>query len=326
MKKRWLAVAVSIALTIGALFLLLDWMGDMRAGIATSARAASLSLSVTAVNPNTAPNDVDTPIVIRGTGFTATLSGTEVLTAPVVYLGETALADVLWGSTTTLSATVPWGLVTGTYTMTVVNPDGISATLASAFTVTDGINMWTTGGPYGGQAVQLAIKPGYTNTILASMWGAGLFISEDAAGTWRQIHDYDWPIAFDFDAQNPGVIYFGTDGGVFRSMDSGASWEHITDDPEDIETNGFSSAYPAAHPVQAGYVYVGMGSCAGKDQEPGTGGVFFSTDYGDTWTARNTGLTDLDIQAIAINPQNPGTLLAGTFDGNVFYSNDGGLN
>ncbi len=42
------------------------------------------------------------------------------------------------------------------------------------------------------------------------------------------------------------------------------------------------------------------------------GGVFKSTDSGGTWTAANTGLTNLTVYALAINPATPATLYAGT--------------
>ena len=50
----------------------------------------------------------------------------------------TPLTNVTWVNSTTLTATVPWGIDPGTYDLTVVNPDG-SDTMADAFTVTQGI-------------------------------------------------------------------------------------------------------------------------------------------------------------------------------------------
>ena len=41
-------------------------------------------------------------------------------------------------------------------------------------------------------------------------------------------------------------------------------------------------------------------------------GVFASTDGGTTWQARNNGLTDLSILALAIDPSHPSVLFAGT--------------
>jgi uncharacterized repeat protein (TIGR02543 family) len=54
------------------------------------------------------------------------------------------------------------------------------------------------------------------------------------------------------------------------------------------------------------------------------GGVFRSTDGGSTWTALNTGHTNLSVWALAINPLSPSTLYAGTWGYGVFRSTDGG--
>jgi hypothetical protein len=42
------------------------------------------------------------------------------------------------------------------------------------------------------------------------------------------------------------------------------------------------------------------------------------------WSAANTGLTDLSVKALAIDPQHPATLYAGTSGAGVFKSTDGG--
>jgi photosystem II stability/assembly factor-like uncharacterized protein len=68
-------------------------------------------------------------------------------------------------------------------------------------------------------------------------------------------------------------------------------------------------------------------------QNPGTvyagtsgGGVFKSTDGGRNWTAANSGLTELDVRILAIDPQDTTTLYAGTHSSTsgVFRSTDGG--
>ena len=137
MKKRWVAITIMLATAITALLMLFWLVEDKGSSLSTPVMAAPLSLSVSAVNPTGAPNDVDSPIVIQGVGFTAPLSGTAVTTAPTVTLGDGVLPDVIWVNTTTLNATVPWGLAPQVYTLTVVNPNGISATLTSAFAVTN---------------------------------------------------------------------------------------------------------------------------------------------------------------------------------------------
>ena len=54
-----------------------------------------------------------------------------------------------------------------------------------------------------------------------------------------------------------------------------------------------------------------------------TGGVFKSTNGGMTWTALNSGLTDLGVSSLAVDPTDPAILYAGGSSG-VFKSTDGG--
>lgn len=64
----------------------------------------------------------------------------------------------------------------------------------------------------------------------------------------------------------------------------------------------------------------GMGS-DGSCDTPCSGfhdGVFKSTDAGTTWTAVNSGLTTTHVASLAIDPQNPSRLYAGTIGGGVF--------
>lgn len=316
MKMQRFSKTFTLTTITTGLILLLGMLGHTALSISSPVYAAPRSLEVNSVDPAAAPNDLDTPILIGGAGFSAT---------PMLYLGDIALTEVTWLDSASLSATVPWGLAPGTYPLTVVNPDEASATLPAAFTVTAGLGEFVSGGPYGGRSTELALGPGNPATVYAAMFRAGLFISEDSAETWDPIDNHDWPIHLDFDAQDPDVLYFGADSNdLFRSTDNGASWVRLTEDMYTI--NGCYRTYPAAHPSAAGVVYFAMGSCGSITLSPGEGGIYYSTDYGDTWTRRVTGLTDLDVQALAIHPTNPNILLAGTYDGDIFYSEDGGLN
>jgi photosystem II stability/assembly factor-like uncharacterized protein len=329
MRNRYTQIVVCIAAALAAVFVLFWLVGNIRAGISNPVLAAQAAVvespTVDSLSPSASPNDVDTPIVIHGSGFTATLSGTQVISAPTVFLGESQLAEVEWADTTTLSATVLWGMEPAVYNLTVVNPDGISSTLGNAFTVTQGLGEFITGGPYGGNSVELALNPGDPSSVYALMFGAGLFLSEDAAGSWSPIHDHDWPIHLDFDAQDPNTLYFGADSNdLYRSTDNGTSWDRISDGI--YATHGCYRTYPVAHPSTPGTVYFGMGSCGTMYLEPGEGGVYYSIDYGDNWEKRVTGLSDLDVQSLAIHPTMSNTLLAGTMDGDLFYTLNSGSN
>jgi hypothetical protein len=61
------------------------------------------------------------------------------------------------------------------------------------------------------------------------------------------------------------------------------------------------------------------------------GGAFKSTDGGNNWASINTGLANLHVESLAIDPETPQTLYAGTQNwnqpnGSIFKSTDGGVN
>ena len=57
----------------------------------------------------------------------------------------------------------------------------------------------------------------------------------------------------------------------------------------------------------------------------GGAGIFKSTNFGGSWTAVNTGLTDLLVGPLAVDPSAPNTLYAGTYYAGVFKSTNGGM-
>jgi hypothetical protein len=63
-----------------------------------------------------------------------------------------------------------------------------------------------------------------------------------------------------------------------------------------------------------------------KVSEGAESGVFKSTNGGESWVAKNSGLTNLYVWSLAMDPSNPQVLYAGTLGGGggVFKSTDGG--
>ena len=88
---------------------------------------------------------------------------------------------------------------------------------------------------------------------------------------------------------------------------------------------GTESALPAScyvhalaiAPGDAAVAYAGIACCANAR------GLYESTDGGRSWQ-RLTGAPDTDVDAIALDPQNPETVYIGTPGGGVFKSTDGG--
>jgi photosystem II stability/assembly factor-like uncharacterized protein len=266
--------------------------------------AAPAALAVSEVDPAAGPNDLDTPIVITGTDFAD---------PPTVTLGTTSLDDVGWVSASRLTATVPWGLDPGVYTLTVENPGGASASLAEAFTVTQGIGEWTVGELYGGGIDNIVVNPVTPTTLYAASRDVGLFRSRDGGQHWTYVYA---PSAYNVvvDPFTPTTIYWIDDNGswIRRSDDEGETWTDVSPPERSVRT----SVYP--HPNEPGVVYVTLP----WDTPPGNS-LWRSTDRGQTWVTLTNGLSD-SAMALAFHPTDPMTMTVGTFDGHLFSSTDGG--
>ena len=307
MARKQLSLLVIVLSSATAILFWFSILDSMSHTLAENAHAAPLDDPVVMdVAPTTAPNDLDTPIVITGTGFTTGISGT------LAYLGNAPLMDVTWVNSTTLYATVPWGLDAGVYTLTVVNPDGGTGSLPNAFTVTQGIGVWTSGGPYGGGIEDIVLDPFTPSRMYATAGGSGIFISSDAAASWHPLWINPTPSRIAIDAYQPEVMY----SCHFRTQDGGLTWESIR--PQGAIGNAYFR--PVAHPTLADTVYLAVEGVGGITPE----GVFKSSDQGTTWITMTNGLTDTDVAAIAFHPQDANIMYLSTSDGDVFYSTNGG--
>jgi photosystem II stability/assembly factor-like uncharacterized protein len=277
---------------------------------------------VTDIQPNTAPNDLNTLVVISGTDFTPGMSGTQVITPPLVYLDSTELADAIWVDTTTLSATVPWGLESGVYTLTVENPDGVTGTLPKAFTVTQGIGVWNAGELYGGAIDKIAINPITPTTLYASYHKVGLFRSYDGGENWTFQFSglgVDNPVV---DPNDPETIFVAQWTTVYRSDDEGDTWNQLTTtypSTSTFENECWGGFGILPHPTVSGTVYVH--AC---DNGDGKSGLIKSTNWGQDWAPAINGLTDTQVTALAFHPDDPNIMYLGTAGGHIFHSVDGG--
>src|SRR5262245_54273466 len=100
---------------------------------------------------------------------------------------------------------------------------------------------------------------------------------------------------------DPTTYYLGNaSGGVFKSTDSGATWEPVFDD-QPVQAIG-ALAVSASDPRQ---VWAGTGEAwVIRDSDIGGDGVYKSTDAGKTW--KNMGLPETGrIGRIIVHPTNP---------------------
>ena len=277
--------------------------------------------TVSAVEPASAANDIDVSVTITGADFATDLTGT---VPPAVTLGGTALNDVTFVDSATLTATVPWGMDPGSYALSVTNPDGGSASLPAAFTVTQGIGRWNGAALNGGDVRQILMKPGDPNTLYAPAYGlVGLFRSTDAAATWHYVGgglslgNYDLAV----DPQHPAWLWAYTYAGVLRSADQGDTW-----------TTSMANTWPDGHPIAHGQVYpspsdgqVVFVSSYSEPLESGSAddarGLIRSNDGGAHWTIVADGANVVDM---AFDPTNTSRMAFMTQDAKVYLSNDAG--
>jgi photosystem II stability/assembly factor-like uncharacterized protein len=316
MKKQTFATVEVVLISSTALLVLLCLLEKISPGVSSPALAAPLQITPTVllVNPTSAPNDLDTPIVITGTHFVST---------PTVYLGDTSLDDVTWASSTTLEATVPWGMDSGVYTLTVENPGGEAGSLTDALTVTQGIGQWNAGALYGGFFQEVVVNP-LTPTTVYAVSDAGLFCSRDGGQNWTFIYAGTRVGGLAIDGTNPSVLYLNDGGSIlFRSDDEGETWINITPVFTATQPGGDcrhqTTPWPVTHPENAGTVFTYQ---CGDSGQPG--GLYKSTNEGQNWSPAMIGLTDTQVSELVFHPTDPITMYLGTMNGNIFASPDGG--
>ena len=145
-----------------------------------------------------------------------------------------------------------------------------------------------------------------------------------------------------------GFLYAGSDG-LFYSTDDGISWQKATSNPSNnyynarlYYTKGGNLIYSnnSSYSPDGGKDWMDCGSASdtgisdsqlvidpGNDQHiylaTEGNGILISDDGCHNWQSSNSGLGNLFVKSIALDPNNPNTILAGTNDG-AYISNDYG--
>lgn len=152
------------------------------------------------------------------------------------------------------------------------------------------------------------------------------------------------------DPAQPAIVYAGTGSGVFRSADSGATWQYrgqglagrsvqaLAIDPQTTSTVYAGTNGGVFKSTDSGGSWSAVGAPVGTSNSNAIivnplstsvlyatagGGIFKSTDAGATWQSSMTGIRFFTVAALAIDPATPATLYAGSFDG-AFKSVDAG--
>ena len=136
----------------------------------------------------------------------------------------------------------------------------------------------------------------------------GIFKSTDGGSLWGQLGLANvWIHTLVMSPKNPQVIYAGTDDGIYKTTNGGLHWEQITLSDNEIYSLSICKA-------NTDIVYAGTGS----------EGVFVSMYGGDDWMQTGQSMENNGVNAVAVNPENPKIVYAGT-DNGIFKSVNSGM-
>lgn len=154
-------------------------------------------------------------------------------------------------------------------------------------------------------------------TIYAAGWwpdrdGGGLWVSHDRGRAWSEAPGLKGQSirAFLQAPSDPAILFAGTLQGVFRSEDSGATWQQISP-VGDREIHEVESL--AVDPRNPDVVYAGTWHLPWK-----------TTDGGKTWRSIKRGLiVDSDVFSMIVDPEKTGTVYLSACSG-IYKSEDAG--
>ena len=204
--------------------------------------------------------------------------------------------------------------------LTVSSQGGVSASSTVSVTGIASSATWhhLTGIPSDRQIYCLAIDPVNTNTLYAgSGFSDGIYKTTDGGSTWVTTStglyltsSTDIVTILEVDPKNPSTVYagvVGTDSALYKSTNSGQSWQVIEDIPVSILT---------IDPQNSSILYQAIGSRFSQSLSQSTNG-------GLTWTALSTMTGTSQILSIVVDPSYQIVYVL-VFNEGIYKSTDGG--
>src|SRR6185503_7541784 len=188
---------------------------------------------------------------------------------------------------------------------------------------------WTSLGPtnVGGRVVGMAIHPANPAHIWVATPGGGVWTSTDRGAHWAPINDFSPNLIANsvvIDPRSTSVMYVATGEfgygnlrgcclkrgfGIFKSSDGGTTFSHLTATNPATNADWYYVWDFVMHPTDSNTLLAAT-----------RGGIYRSTDAGNTWTQAYATQT----LNFAFDANNPNRILAGGAAGDVASSTDGG--
>lgn len=231
-----------------------------------------------------------------------------------------------------------WGLVGRAVISLAVDARDVvyAGTRDRAFVSTDGGTSWRSfsRGLADGEWLHSLALDRAGRTLYAAT-GQGVFRTATRADSWRKTWDDEqahivWSLAVEPDTA--ATVYAGVGvswslpppghRGVFKSTDGGRTWDRMSRGLDAPFVRALAIAPTALATVYAGgHQYFDESETGPPGEEVG-GGVFKTTDGGETWTP--AGLGNRTVLSLAVDPSSSALVYAGTGDG-LFTTADGGV-
>jgi photosystem II stability/assembly factor-like uncharacterized protein len=180
----------------------------------------------------------------------------------------------------------------------------------------------------------LAIHPDDPTTVYATAHGTGTFKTDNGGDSWLLLpSDNLIPSAPLVDLFNPKRVYVGKGSSVCSTEDDGGTWNCTQPalPPGYVDCCGVA-VMALLGVQQPGHLLLGVGFLdkTAPNFKFIDGGIYSSTNYGESWSYIELGQVIAPVAVLASDPLNPTTIYAGTdnrtenFGTGVWKSEDGG--
>ena len=147
--------------------------------------------------------------------------------------------------------------------------------------------------------------------------GGGVYMTTDGGGTWEQTLSVGLMIeSVEFSTTSPSIAYAGGFQAVYRSDDGGLTWKNQSGGQDGWGSAGIFAGHPIDFQLDPRNPNRLFSNQYG-------GGNFLSLDGGKTWESASRGYTGAAIRDIAVDPLQPGHVIAAARSG-IFASYNGG--